>query len=322
MHFSDFHIDTLRNILYANHDGDMDYTFLENKGHVDLKRLRKSDYAAQIFACFTNIGKPSLCSSYFDEVLQMIDVFYNGIKGHEDIIRYAGSYEDYKKNMEDGVISGFISTEGGGYIENDLDRLNYVYDRGVRFYGIIWNNINTLGYPNHEWTYQHEGLKPFGLEAIERCDELGLVIDVSHLNDGGFEDIIKYGKRPFMATHSNARALRNHPRNLSDDMIKKLANKGGLAGLNFYSAFLTDNGKSSIEAMIAHIKHFINVGGSEIIGLGTDFDGIPSEGLEIENCGQMNKLVQGMQKAGFSTGQIEDICYLNFEKFLKRYDLK
>ena len=148
-------------------------------------------------------------------------------------------------------------------------------------------------------------------------DELGMIADVSHLSDAGFEDVWKCGKRPFIASHSNARSVCPHNRNLADDMIRKLAEKGGLAGINFGGDFLSPDGKSTIEAIIANIRHMMKVGGREIVGIGTDFDGVEDE-LEISACHHMQKLTQAMERDGFTGGEIEDAFFYNAERFVRR----
>ena len=140
-----------------------------------------------------------------------------------------------------------------------------------------------------------KGLKPFGFEVVERMNEIGMVIDVSHLSDGGFYDVAKHSKQPFVATHSNCRAIANESRNLTDDMIKILANKGGVMGLNLVPAFLDASNKSRIEYMVKHIKHIKNVGGIDTVAIGADFDGMGGD-FEIDNVGDMTSLFDALVK--------------------------
>ena len=145
-----------------------------------------------------------------------------------------------------------------------------------------------------------------------------MIIDVSHLSDGGFEDVFSHSKRPFIASHSNAREILNHPRNLTDEMIRKIAEKGGVIGLNFGGEFLQKTGRSTVEAMLPHIRHIQNVGGYEVLVIGTDFDGV-EEDMEIRGCQDMPYLIQALERHGLSASEIGGICYENAEKFLKRY---
>ena len=132
-----------------------------------------------------------------------------------------------------------LTLEEGGVLENRMERLDELYEKGIRVINMTWNHENCLGYPHNAPHSGHRGLKPFGFEVLERMDELGIVADVSHLSDEGFQDIIRYGRRPVIATHSDARDLRAVSRNLSDAMIRQIADCGGIIRVNFYSDFLS-----------------------------------------------------------------------------------
>lgn len=317
MKFTDLHCDTLMHMIDGKYSG-KDINFYKNDLCIDLKRLKEADYRAQVFACFVDMGNSFYSNSYFDDALEMMSILKENLADHKGLINFAGGYDDYCENIKNNKISAFLSVEEGGIIGQDLDKLRILHNEGVRFITLTWNYENSIGYPNHKWTYQNMGLKKFGFEVLEYMDELGIIVDVSHLSDGGFNDVYKHGKRPFLATHSNARAIQNHNRNLSDEMIKELANKGGIMGLNFAAAFL--NGEtSSIESMVAHTKHILNVGGDDVLALGSDFDGIDPTHLEIRGAGQMPKLESAFCDAGLSPRQIENILYKNFENFLYNY---
>lgn len=318
MKYIDFHCDTLMKIFDLYKVRDISQTAWENEGQIDMKRLVSAGYAAQFFACYIWwIDKP-LLGSHYKDALKMADLLIDSVGQHKDVVSMAGSYEEYKQNKAAGRLSCFLTVEEGGILERKLERLEELYKKGIRLITLTWNFENCLGYPGCVKEFQRKGLKPFGIEALAKMDELGIIADVSHLSDGGFEDVYRYGKRPFIASHSNARAIRGHNRNLTDDMLKKLAEKGGLTGINFAGDFLSADGKSTIEAMIVHIRHMMNVGGREVVGIGTDFDGVEDE-LEISGCQHISKLAEAMEKAGFTIGEVEDVCYRNAEKFLKRY---
>lgn len=314
----DFHCDTLMRLYDLKSQGKTEETLWENKGHIDLKRLVETGYGAQFFASFLWLeGKP-VKGSLYEDALAMADMLHEELGRHPDKAAFAGSYADYIKNTEKGLFSAFLSIEEGDILENSLERLDTLFDRGFRMITLTWNFENCLGYPNIGWKDQDKGLKPFGIEALEKMDELGIIADVSHLSDAGFYDVCRYGKRPFMASHSNARAICGHPRNLTDDMLKCLADNGGITGLNFGGDFLQENGESTLDAMMKHVRHILNTGGREVLCLGTDFDGVEGP-LEVSGCHQMPKLCRAMEAAGFTTGEIEDVCCRNAEKFLERY---
>lgn len=318
MKIIDFHCDTLMKLFDLYKAGDPSGTSWKNDFQIDVERLVKAGYGAQFFACYLWwIDKP-LLGSHYKDALQMTRIFKNGIKGHESEASIAYSYQDYKKNQEEGKVSCFLTIEEGGILEGHLSRLEELYSHGIRLITLTWNFENCIGYPGCLPETQNKGLKPFGIEALERMEDLGIIADVSHLNDGGFEDVYRHSKRPFIASHSNSRTVCHHNRNLTDNMVRKLAERGGITGINFGGDFLSDDRRSTIDSIIKNIRHLMNIGGREIVGIGTDFDGVEDK-LEIDGCHNMYKLPQAMEKAGFTTGEIEDVCYRNAEKFLKRY---
>lgn len=321
MKYIDFHIDTLMRWVNAKATSDLPASvdLWTNDYHVDIERLLKSNYAAQFFACFICFeDKPIFKVSHYDDALKSIDIFHEQISKHPEKIALARSYQNYVDNMNKNKLSAFLTVEEGGIIDGKIERIDELFNKGVRAITLTWNYENCIGFPNIEYKHKDDGLKPFGIEAVERMNDLGIIVDVSHLSDAGFYDVCKYSKRPFLATHSNARAICDHSRNLTDEMIKMLANKGGMTGLNFAGAFLQKGGPSTIEAMLKHLRHLINVGGLEVIGIGTDLDGIGGE-LEIDSAGKIHMLSEAMDKAGFTTNEIEAICYKNAEAFFKRF---
>jgi membrane dipeptidase len=151
-----------------------------------------------------------------------------------------------------------------------------------------------------------KGLKPFGKDVVERMNDLGMIVDVSHLSDGGFWDVAEISKKPFIASHSNARALKDVPRNLTDPMIRAIADKGGVIGLNFCPFFLNEENHETVEALVRHLIHIIDKGGIEVAAIGTDFDGIGGP-MDLAHVGEMDKLRHGLRKAGVSSGNIDKI---------------
>ena len=146
-------------------------------------------------------------------------------------------------------------------------------------------------------------------------NRLGMLIDVSHLSDKGFYDVARLSQKPFVASHSNARAVEGHSRNLTDEMLVVLAEKGGVTGLNLEPIFL--GGGGTLEAMTKHISHMRNVAGIDVIAIGTDFDGT-SPLTAIKNAGEMGLLCNALEKAGFSSGDIEKVMYRNTERVMRK----
>lgn len=313
MKFIDMHCDTLAPFAMGK-----EYSIYENNMQVDFKKMLAGDGLAQFFAIFfppMEMFKQrgvDITDEMFYNLLK--DGFYRDIAAHSDIIAQAKNARDIKANLARGKMSGILTIEDGRMINGDLDMLKKVYDDGVRAISLTWNFENCFGFPNSkDPEIMNKGLKPFGIEAIQLMNDLGILVDVSHLSDGGFYDVAKYSKKPFVATHSNARAVSPHQRNLTDDMIKILGEKGGVTGLNFAPAFINPHMEpefTPIDGIVAHAKYLANLGGIDCVGLGTDFDGIQGE-QEVHNSAELPKLADALAKAGFHESEIEKIFYKN-----------
>ena len=202
------------------------------------------------------------------------------------------------------------------HLNGSLYNLRNFYRLGVRLITLTWNFPNEIGYPNCKPEFVYRGLTSFGQEVVREMNNLSMIIDVSHLSDKGFYDVSSISKNPFVASHSNSRSITNHPRNLTDEMIKILAEKGGVTGINFEKSFLGENIPAKVSDMILHIKHIRDVGGIDVIGIGSDFDGIALQS-EISDIAEMDKLVHELNKNGFSDDEIEKIFYKNILRVIK-----
>lgn len=316
MRIADMHCDTMGRIHL---DGQC---LKENKYHVDLQKMVKAEYLVQNFAMF--IDSKSV-ESPFKAAIEMIDTYEREIRENGDYIRKALSFRDIVDNQANGKMSALLTLEEGAVIEGKLSCLRTFYRLGVRMMTLTWNYKNEIGACNLLKDEQGmprfrernpEGLTPFGIEAVCEMERLGMIVDVSHLSDGGFWDVAKHTKKPFVASHSNAAAVCDVCRNLTDDMIRCLGERGGVTGLNFCGAFLTQpdswekDPDSTVEAIVRHARHIVNTGGIDVCALGTDYDGIP-DNLEISDAGKMGMLVQALERDGFTTEEIEKICYKN-----------
>ena len=179
---------------------------------------------------------------------------------------------------------------------------------------LTWNYENSVAYPTSEDPeIMKKGLKPFGLEAIARMNELGMIIDVSHLNDAGIFDVLKHSKKPIVASHSNARGLCNHRRNLTDEMLKLLGENGGLTGLNYCAPFMSEeaakNNMTTCDDIVRHALYIKNKAGIDAVAFGSDFDGIGNE-LDFGDYSGMPKVIAALEKH-FTADEIEKICWKN-----------
>jgi len=313
MNFIDLHCDTA-SLLLENGEH-----LKQNSLKIDIEKLQKGNALAEFFAMYIDSAKEK---SSYDYCLKMLHNFKNELALNQEHISLCQNYDDLSLAQKEKKIGAFLTIEEGEAIEGSMDKLRYFKEQGVSLITLTWNHENALGYPNFEWKYQKKGLKKKGFEAVEEMNHLGMLIDVSHLSDAGFEDVISHSKNPIIATHSNSRTMTNNPRNLSDKMLKKLADRGGVTGINFFNNFLVKGGLketlacSTIADMIRHIRHIREVAGVEVIGLGSDFDGIPNP-VEIEDISQMNKLLDALALNGFSSDEIEKIFYKNSIRIIK-----
>lgn len=310
MSIIDLHCDTIYAIA-----GQKDRCLKLNDLAVDIEKLKKAESLAQFFALFIDLKETP---HTFNRAMDLLNIFYREIESNTHSIGVATSYSDIARNVEKGKISAFLTIEEGEAIEGSIKNLRNFHDLGVRLMTLTWNYENSIGYPNCEESFRSKGLKPFGLEVISEMNDLGMIIDVSHLSDGGFYDVARFSRAPFVASHSNSRAMCNHSRNLTDDMIKVLSEKGGVMGINFEKSFLEDSGKvSSVADMIRHIAHIRNVGGIDVIAIGSDFDGINPRNLEISNAAEIKKLIDGLESSGFTSTEIDKITHKNALRVIK-----
>jgi len=311
MKFIDLHCDTSGRIFYENLD------LKSQLCKVNIDNLKKGGALGQVFAFFVD---QELNEDSYEEFLKLYNNFMKEINGNLNNIEIVRNIEELKNAEKANKIGAFLSIEEGEVINGSVDNLKKVYEMGIRILTITWNYKNQLAYPNSEYTYKNKGLTKKGIEVIEECENLGIIPDVSHLSDAGFYDLIRVCKKPFIASHSNSRAITNHPRNLEDNMIRLLAEKGGIMGINFCSDFLGGASVSSIEDIISHIKHIKNIGGIDVLAIGSDFDGIMNE-VEIRDISELDKLYVALKHNNFKESEIEKIFYKNvirvFEETLK-----
>lgn len=327
----DLHCDTLSVLRRAEKNGET-ANFEHNSGHIDLERLQRGDYMLQCFAAFVNLGDKTPGADPLVTALEEIDVFKRIMEKYSDRIAPVYTAADIRRNAEAGKISGMLTIEEGGVCKGSLGVLRRMQELGVRMMTLTWNHENELASPNvvpgngvHRlWPCQpntEAGLKEKGFEFLAEMERLHIIADVSHLSDKGFWDIAGHSTRPFVASHSNCRALAPHCRNLTDEMIRALAERGGLAGLNFCAAFLDDQPsaelcRSTAALMAKHAAHFKQVGGIEMIALGSDFDGIGGK-LELDSCDRMEMLADALRKEGFTEDEVEKIFFRNALRFFE-----
>lgn len=347
----DMHCDTIGELFHLKEAGEAQ-PLRRNSRHIDLERLRESHYLVQNFAMFISLGG---CDDPWEQVCAMYRYYREELERNQDILAPALRYEDIGRNEAAGKLSSLLTVEEGGVCKGELEKLGELYRMGVRMITLTWNFDNEIGHPNFdaslreklqeaaeglrkcepgtkEWERQRlavqdirdacmhtpnvtGGLTPRGREFVEEMERLGIIPDVSHLSDAGFFDVLEATRKPFVASHSNARAVCPNVRNLTDDMIRRLSDRGGVMGLNFCPDFLEEKpvgegNPGTIAAVVRHAQHIAKVGGIEVLGLGSDFDGIPTH-AELPGAQSMGQLWEALRAGGFTENQLDKIFYGN-----------
>ncbi|MEQ3474150.1 dipeptidase [Enterococcus cecorum] len=315
----DLHCDTIMK-LYENPNSNL----LENHFQIDLKRLQQKDFLLQTFAIFLDKQQyPQRKKT----ALHMYQRFIKELEKNAATIGLIKTQADYNENKANKQISVLLTLEEGGILEGKIENLEEFYQLGVRLITLTWNYPNEIGTPNilywdkekHILAENQTGLTKFGFECIQRMSELHMIIDLSHASDQVAKDILDSSAQGIVASHSNARKLTPHPRNLSDELIQKIADKNGLIGINFFDQFLKLKQPTNLPAAISeHLWYMYQLVGEDSLCFGSDFDGIPVH-ADLNDVNSFPKIIQALKQKGFTSRQIEKISYLNAENFLQHY---
>ena len=302
----DLHCDTLLRLQQLG------CTLSDAPGHINLDMLGRGGALLQCFAAFIPMNDRAehyhITDSPWDFFQKMADLFDREMARYPDRIRPVKSMKDIRENAEADRVSALLTVEDGACIDGRIERVSALYERGVRLVTLTWNYENSLGYPNAADPAEHaRGLKPFGREVVAEMNRLGMVVDVSHLSEGGFWDVAAQSKAPFVASHSCARALCDHRRNLTDAQLRTLGDKGGVCGINFCAAFLREGADyASNDDILRHMRHIADKAGLDAVALGSDFDGIGCE-LEMKNYRGLAHLCERIADE-FGSAAAEKIC--------------
>lgn len=309
MIYTDMHTDTLT----ACADGG--FNIVGYDGQTNLTKLQKSSCAAQCFAIFT---EGETAASDFERYLSF---YKQNMPKLRHIAAPITNYDDILRCEEEGKVGVILTVENLGFIDSDIDKIDHLKKEGVKMASLVWNNKNQFASPNLVFkdgipqfeTRVDEGLTDLGKQAVERLDNNKIIIDISHLSDGGARDILSGRKTPIVASHSNAQSVLNVCRNLSDELIKKVADCGGVIGINFCKDFL---GEPAFGFVLNHLRHIINVGGEDVIAIGSDFDGIPVN-PDIPDCTHVPALLTFLLESGLPYKTVEKFAYKNFFRVFK-----
>lgn len=317
----DAHIDTLLDIMVpparpVKLPTPRNFGERSDKGHVDLPRLVESGVDLQVFAAY--IQPEYKIERALHRFMQLADRFYQMLEAHKDRMMLFTKVSDVYEAERNSKIAAMLSIEGGEAVEADLGILRMLHKLGVRAITLTWNERNQIADGAAEGRTKG-GLTNFGVELVGEMNKIGMVVDVSHLSDAGFFDVIETTKSPIIASHSNCRSLCNHRRNLTDEMIRLLADNGGVMGMNFAPAFIDERrDHASLERVLDHVDHVAKLVGVDYIGLGSDFDGIESTPKGLEDVTKMPWFTEGLIRRGYSEDDVLKILGGNFLRVFKK----
>ena len=334
-HVIDLHCDTP--ILFR--DGSFDLGMHNDRGEVDIPRMRAGSVTAVFFSVYTSATRNTELEAV-QEALEIIDSIRRTVELHPDDLALAVSSEEIRAARDSGRIAILIGIEGGHMINSSLAVLRSLYSLGGRY--LTLTHSKETPWAGSSGSDSDTGLTDFGREVVAEMNRLGMMVDISHVSDQTFWDVVDSSKTPIIASHSSARALASHKRNMTDEMIRATADTGGVVHINYYNAFLDDSyvqrsrqweaanprknesreartkaklaaiGRTSLETLLDHFEHAVRIGGIEAVGMGSDFDGVDGELPEgVEDIAMVPNIAAGLVRRGFSTGDVEKILGTN-----------
>src|SRR5438128_11643346 len=345
----DTHSDCTQRIAY---DG-IDFARVQPDMHVDLPKMRAGCLDAQFFSIFVGPwqAKPE---GYYAEAMKQFDAVHAMIQAHPETIAWATSAADVRANAEHKRISALFGVEGGhallpGGEAEMLEHLRTFHARGARYLPLTWSIASPLGGSSSDDS-DGQGLTDVGRRIIDEMERLGMMVDVSHVSDPLFWDVIRYARKPVIASHSSSRALANVPRNMTDAMLKAVARNGGAVCVNYGPGFLDEDffkGEQAIWArtralglgpkelfrtvrdeaarlppvplskLIDHIDHMARVAGVDHVCLGSDFDGVPATPAGLEDVSKLPAITAALAKRGYVPADVEKILGGNILRVLE-----
>ncbi len=291
-----------------------------------LDRFKTGKMAGGIFVVWAD---PPHDKTPRNRLLQSIKAMSMEINENKDIFKIIYNSDDFNNCVNENKLAVLIGLEGLSAIQDDIEELYVLYQLGFRHVSLTWNEQNKLatgvkGDPN-------SGLTAMGIDAIKIIENLGMILDVSHLNDKSFWDLYKASQKPFIASHSNSRALCNTPRNLTDDQIKAIGERGGLIGINAFNEFIhEDTSKSNLDYLIKHMEHIIKLIGIDKVAVGFDFFEYLNEDAKsftnekyvgltgLEDISKSNNLILKLKDLGYSKEDIDKISFKNFISYMDK----
>jgi membrane dipeptidase len=303
--------------------------FEDGQGHIDLPRILESGVTALWMAAWVDATYArAVPDGSYAQAQREVEVVRAWVDRHPGALVFATTAADVVRAKRAGRVAILIGVEGGHAIENSLERLQELYARGVRYLTLTWNNGNDwAGSSIGVEGTRTGGLTAFGETVIREMNRLGMLVDVSHVSSATLADVLRVSTAPIVATHSCARALNDHPRNLTDAELRAIAAAGGVINVNFYSRFLDPvylaaakdlDGRAArkqaamlpvtpLSVLVDHIDHIAQVAGIDHAGLGSDFDGISALPKDMQDITALPRLAQALLDRGYAAADISKI---------------
>lgn len=302
MRVFDLHCDTLSRCL------DEKQPLYENDGHLDLKRGTEIEIWVQTFACFVDSKYHG--QKAFERFLAQQRIFKDALCQHpQNMTLFCGGM-----HLKKGKCAAVLSVEGGNALAGKIENIAWMKKLGVSMLTLLWNGNNEIG--SGALNGENRGLTPFGKECVEALEKNGIIIDISHLNDKGVDDVFSLSQKPVVASHSNLRTVCNHPRNITDGQYQEIVRRNGLCGLNFYPPFVNHKNDYSMDMLRRHLTRMLELGGEKTIAVGSDFDGASMPSF-IKGIESLYTLYEAVIK-WFGEKQADRIFYENAAEFAAR----
>lgn len=311
MSLFDLHCDTLTRNLYPSYEREMEV--LDNPHfHLSLSKIPAEIKWVQCFAVFIpDEVRGSDAIAFFDRAAS---VFRRQAENHGDRLTACRTFCDVESAVHSGKCAAILTVEGGAALAGRLDQVERLYSQGVRMMTLTWNGPNELA-SGHDTS---NGFTAFGREAVAEMERRNILVDVSHLNDRGFEELLGFAQKPFVASHSNARAVCSHKRNLPDAFIKEMVRRECLIGLNYCRAFLSDEKRGSLDDLYRHVCHFLDLGAENCLALGSDYDGAGFH-PDLDSVEKSLGIGDYLISRGISAQTAEDVMFNNAWAFFRKW---
>lgn len=307
----DLHCDTLTRDMWASQPPACG-PLVNPAYHIALGKMPRNLRWVQCFAIFVPDnyrGQDAI--DFFDRYRAVFD---RQMVAHGDKVSPCRSFSDMEQALEAGKFAAVLTVEGGAALAGQPERAQVLRDAGVRMLTLTWNGPNELG-SGHD---SSAGLTACGREAVAELERCGVLVDVSHLNDRGFEDLLSVAKKPFVASHSNARSVCGHRRNLPDAFIREITDRGGLIGLNYSKDFLSDSGRGNLDDLYRHVCRFLELDAGACLALGSDFDGTDIH-PDLDSVEKSLSIYGYLTQHGIPADTADGILFGNAWRFFKAW---